>query len=89
MSSACRAAAVIGFIGQPYNANESDGEVFVELGVIEGMLQREVLVQLMLAPGSALGKYEPSGRYVRSTGCYGSLSRVPWRPGDPPPPLTT
>ncbi len=34
---------------------ESDGEVFVYIGVISGNLQRELIFQLTLTSGSALG----------------------------------
>ncbi len=46
---------VIGFINEPYTALESDGEAFVDIGVISGSVQRNVAFQLTFSRGSALG----------------------------------
>ena len=51
------AVVVIGFINAPYQANESDGTVSVQVGVIGTTgLGREVTVELSYSNGSALGK---------------------------------
>ncbi len=47
---------VIGFINEPYIALESDEEEFLDIGVISGDLQRDVVFQLTFSSGSALGK---------------------------------
>ena len=49
------AELVISFLNEPYTAMESDGGVFVYIGVISGNLQRELTFQLTLTSGSALG----------------------------------
>ncbi len=46
---------VIGFINDPYTALESDGEAFVDIGVISGSVQRNVAFELAFSSGSALG----------------------------------
>ena len=52
------AVVVIGFINAPYQANETDGTVSVEVGVIGavGLLGREVTVVLSYSSGSAIGE---------------------------------
>ena len=45
-----------GFINDPYTAMESDGEAFVEIGVLSGSLQRDVAFQLSFSDESATGK---------------------------------
>ncbi len=47
---------VIGFINDPYTAMESDGEAFVEIGVLSGSLQRDMAFQLSFSDESAVGK---------------------------------
>ena len=47
---------VIGFIDAPYEVNENDGFAAVNLGVIDGSLEREFEVQLSLADETALGE---------------------------------
>ena len=51
------AAAVIGFIGSPYQANEIDGFVNVTFGVLSGELQRES-VGIQISDGTALSKLD-------------------------------
>ena len=46
---------VIGFINEPYTALESDEEAFVNISVISGDLQRDVVFLLTFSSGSALG----------------------------------
>ncbi len=46
---------LIGFINEPYTAPEIDGEAFVDIGVIFGDLQINVVFQLTFSSGSALG----------------------------------
>ena len=47
----------IGFLSVPYEANEADGVVFVQVGLIGATsLQREVTVLLSYSAGSALSK---------------------------------
>ncbi len=47
---------VIGFINESYTALESDEEAFVDIGVISGSVQRDVIFELTFSNGSALGK---------------------------------
>ena len=48
---------MIGFINAPYQANENNGTVSIEVGVIGASgLGREVTVELSYSSGSALGK---------------------------------
>ena len=49
---------VIGFVSGSYAANESDGNVIIEIGVSSGRLQREVIVEFSVFSGSAVGMYE-------------------------------
>ncbi len=51
---------VIGFINDLYIALESDGEAFVEIGVISGSLQRDVAFQLSFSDEYATGKTRSS-----------------------------
>lgn len=46
---------IIGFIGAPYSANESDGVLFVEVGVLSGTLHVEVVVNISTTDITALG----------------------------------
>ncbi len=46
---------VIGFINDPYTALESDGVAFVDIGIISGSVQRNVIFELAFSSGSALG----------------------------------
>ncbi len=50
------AELVIGFINEPYTALESDGEAFVDIGVISGSVQRNLPFQLTFSSGLVLGK---------------------------------
>ena len=43
---------VIGFINQIYNVSEDDGKVCVEIGVISGILGRNITVQLAFSSES-------------------------------------
>ena len=46
---------VIGFVGAPYSANESNGVLFVEVGVLSGTLQVEVVVNISTRDITTLG----------------------------------
>ena len=46
---------MIGFLNDPYTANEGDNEAFVEIGVISGSVEREIVFELSFFNGSALG----------------------------------
>ena len=48
--------ATIGFINAPYSVGENEGEVDVQVGVIEGSLQRELVILLSTFDSSARGK---------------------------------
>ena len=48
------AEVVIGFINQIYNVSEDDGKVYVEIGVISGILGRNITVQLAFSSKSAV-----------------------------------
>lgn len=47
--------AVVGFLEQFVNVSESDGQALLEIGVISGTLQRDLVLQLLLIPGTAQG----------------------------------
>ena len=40
---------VIGFIGAPYSANESDGELSVQVGVLSGILETETVTVVAIS----------------------------------------
>lgn len=48
-------AITIGFRRSVYAVNESDGTVNIEIGVLEGSLQREVTISLSTRDSTALG----------------------------------
>ena len=48
--------ATIGFINAPYSVGENEGEVDIQVGVIEGFLLREVVVLFSTLDSSAIGK---------------------------------
>ena len=51
------AVVMIGFINAPYQANENDGTVSVQVGVVGSIrLGREVTIELSYSSGSALSK---------------------------------
>ena len=52
-------SVIIGFIGAPYSANESDGVLFVEVGVLSGTLHVEVVVNISTRDITALGILHP------------------------------
>ena len=47
---------IIGFINAPYSVGENEGEVDIQVGVIEGSLLREVVVLFTTLDSSARGK---------------------------------
>ena len=47
---------VIGFLGSPYSVNESVGVLAVQVGVISGSLQRDVVLNLSTTDATAIGK---------------------------------
>ena len=47
---------VISFIDAPYEVNEADEVANVIVGVVSGQLMREVVVELSLSDGTAIGK---------------------------------
>ena len=47
----------IGFINAPYSVDENEGEVDIQVGVIEGSLQREVVVLFSTLDSSVRGKH--------------------------------
>ena len=47
---------VIGFIDPPYQVNESDGSVNLTIGVLTGILQRQVVLSLSTSDDTALSK---------------------------------
>ena len=48
--------AVIGFLGSPYSTNESAGELAVQVGVISGSLQTDVVLNLSTIDVTAIGE---------------------------------
>lgn len=50
------AVVVIGFEQELYSVGESDGQVNIAVAVMNGQLQRPVMVTLVTMEGSALGK---------------------------------
>ena len=48
---------MIGFIGAPYEVNETDGFANVTVGVVSGQLMREVVVELSFSDGTAVGNF--------------------------------
>ena len=46
----------IGFIDSPYSVNENERQVVIQVGVIEGSLQREVVVSFSTSDSAAIGK---------------------------------
>ena len=47
---------IIGFIDSPYSVSENDGNVVLQVGLIEGSLQGQVVVSLSTSDLSAVGK---------------------------------
>ena len=47
---------VIGFIGSPYSANESAGVVIMQVGVLSGSLQIELIISLSTEDVTTTGK---------------------------------
>ena len=48
---------MIGFINQPYNVSEDDGTACVEVGVVSGILGRNIAVQLAFSSKSVICKF--------------------------------
>ena len=48
--------AVIGFLGSPYSANESAEVLMVQVGVISGSLQTDIVLNLSTTDVTAIGK---------------------------------
>ena len=48
--------ATIGFINSPYSVIENEKQVVIQVGVIEGSLQREVVVSFSTSDSAAIGK---------------------------------
>ena len=46
---------MIGFIGAPYEVNETDRFARVTVGVVSGQLMREVVVELSFSDATAVG----------------------------------
>ena len=49
------AIVTIGFLNTIYSVNESEGIVSLEIGVLEGLLQRETVISLSTYDLSAVG----------------------------------
>ena len=47
--------AVIGFLAVSVNVSEDAGQAILEIGIISGILQRDVSLELVLINGSASG----------------------------------
>ena len=47
---------VIGFLGSPYSANESAGVLIVQVGIISGSLQTDIVLNLSTTDATAIGK---------------------------------
>ena len=50
------AAVVIGFLNTSYTVNENDGVANIQIGVIQGSLERSVAVRFSTNADSASGK---------------------------------
>ena len=48
--------AIIGFIDAPYTVSEGDGSALLQIGLIEGSIQGEVIVVLSTNDSTAIGK---------------------------------
>ena len=53
-------AVVIGFLNTSYTVNENDGVANIQIGVIQGSLERSVTVQFSTSADSASGKLHRS-----------------------------
>ena len=49
------AAVVIGFLNPLINVTETDGGVFIEVGILSGVLQRNVVIHLSTLDLEAVG----------------------------------
>ena len=49
---------IIGFINPPYYVIENEGQVAIQIGVIDGSLQREVVVSFSTSDDTAVGKLD-------------------------------
>ena len=49
--------ATIGFLNTAYSVNENDGVVALEVGVLDGFLEREVVVLFSTSDNNAAGIY--------------------------------
>ena len=47
---------VIGFLGSPYSTNESAGILIVQVGIISGSLQTDIILNLSTTDATAIGK---------------------------------
>ena len=48
---------IIGFLDTSYSVLENELQVIIQVGVLEGSLQREVTVTLSISDLTAIGKY--------------------------------
>lgn len=49
------AAVVIGFLNPPVNVTETDGAVLIEVGILSGVLQRNVVINFSTQDLEAVG----------------------------------
>lgn len=49
------ADAIIGFLNTQYTVSESDGSVLLQVGLIEGSIQGEVVIELSTSDLTAVG----------------------------------
>ena len=50
--------AIIGFIDSPYAVSEGDGSALLQVGLIEGSIQGEVVIALSTNDSTAIGKFK-------------------------------
>ena len=61
------AAVVIGFLNTSYTVNENDGAANIQIGVIQGSLERSVVVRFSTSADSASGKLHELNMHTLSS----------------------